>query len=292
MMEIAPQDKPGTNLFHVIDKQFKSDKTVNFQFHPEYASEASNLIAGLVPFLKDNGHSFHLKMFSPEAIQRQAKSRWDNSSRTAHSKTDIELQKLLAEDDDLNFTDEPTLEKQATPYQDVSQEPQVSVNIPPFSVEHMPSMRAEDDSISTFYPGNNVDLTNLQDPDEEEVITQVSKSRPPVSILRTKQPDQDAVSRISTSDSASRISSLETNIQEMDKSFRSAIEKLQTQALVQADSALTHGNMLIEIISLLKSNNINVGQPTTPGNPTTPPGAANHPQEDSAGDSSRAAGPG
>jgi hypothetical protein len=202
------------------------------------------------------------------------------------------LQKLLAEDDDLNFTDEPTLEKQATPYQDVSQEPQVSVNIPPFSVEHMPSMRAEDDSISTFYPGNNVDLTNLQDPDEEEVITQVSKSRPPVSILRTKQPDQDAVSRISTSDSASRISSLETNIQAMDKSFRSAIEKLQMQALVQADSALTHGNMLIEIISLLKSNNINVGQPTTPGNPTTPPGAANHPQEDPAGDSSRAAGPG
>ena len=78
----------------------------------------------------------------------------------------------------------------------------------------------------------------------------------------------------------------------MDKSFRSAIEKLQMQALVQADSALTHGNMLIEIISLLKSNNINVGQPTTPGNPTTPPGAANHPQEDPAGDSSRAAGPG
>lgn len=149
MMEIAPQDEPGTNLFHVIDKQFKSDKTVNFQFHPEYASEASNLIAGLVPFLKDNGHSFHLKMFSSEAIQRQAKSRWDNSSRTAHSKTDIELQKLLAEDDDLNFTDEPTLEKQATPYHDASQEPQVSVNIPPFSVEHMPSMRAEDDSIST-----------------------------------------------------------------------------------------------------------------------------------------------
>jgi hypothetical protein len=292
MMEIAPQDKPGTNLFHVIDKQFKSDKTVNFQFHPEYASEASNLIAGLVPFLKDNGHSFHLKMFSPEAIQRQAKSRWDNSSRTSHSKTDIELPKLLAEDDDLNFTDEPTLEKQATSYQDVSQEPLVSVNIPPFSVEHMPSMRAEDDSISTFHPGNSVDLTNLQDPDEEEVITQVSKSRPPVSILRTKQPDQDAVSRISTSDSASRISSLETNIQEMDKSFRSAIEKLQTQALVQADSALTHGNMLIEIISLLKSNNINVGQTTTPGNPTTPPGAANHPQEDPAGDSSRAAGPG
>jgi len=46
---------------------------VNFQFHPEHASEAHNLITGLVPFLKDNGHSFHLKMFNPEALQRQRK---------------------------------------------------------------------------------------------------------------------------------------------------------------------------------------------------------------------------
>ncbi len=75
LMEISPQNKPGTTLFHTIDHQFKSDVIVNFQFHPENASEANNLIAGLVPFLKDNGHSFHLKMFTPEALQRQAKSK-------------------------------------------------------------------------------------------------------------------------------------------------------------------------------------------------------------------------
>jgi hypothetical protein len=68
-MEITPENKPGTTLFHTIDKQFKSDVLVNFQFHPGHASKANNSIAGLVPFLKDNGHAYHLKMFTPEAIQ-------------------------------------------------------------------------------------------------------------------------------------------------------------------------------------------------------------------------------
>ena len=74
LMEISPENKPGSSLFHTIDHQFKSDAVVNFQFHPEHASEANNLIAGLVPFLKDSGHSYHLKMFTPESIKRQAKS--------------------------------------------------------------------------------------------------------------------------------------------------------------------------------------------------------------------------
>ncbi len=69
LMAIAPVDRPGTTLFHTIDRQFKSDVIVNFQFHPENASEANNLIAGLVPYLKDHGYLFHLKMFTPEALQ-------------------------------------------------------------------------------------------------------------------------------------------------------------------------------------------------------------------------------
>jgi len=89
-MEINPKDKPGTPLFHTIDRQFKSDAIVNFQFHPDHASEAHNLIAGLVPFLKDNGHAFHLKMFKPEALQRQAKARWSPETREADSETDLD----------------------------------------------------------------------------------------------------------------------------------------------------------------------------------------------------------
>jgi hypothetical protein len=49
LMAITPENKPGTKLFHTIDRQFKSNIIVNFQFHPDHASEANNLIAGLVP---------------------------------------------------------------------------------------------------------------------------------------------------------------------------------------------------------------------------------------------------
>jgi len=81
-------DRPGTTLFHTIDRQFKSDVIVNFQFHPESASEANNLIAGLVPYLKDHGYLFHLKMLTPEALQRQAEEKWNRLTREADSETD------------------------------------------------------------------------------------------------------------------------------------------------------------------------------------------------------------
>jgi hypothetical protein len=74
-MAITPAERPGTTLFHTIDRQFKSDVIVNFQFHPENASEANNLISVLVPYLRDHGYNFHLKMFTPEALQRQAKAK-------------------------------------------------------------------------------------------------------------------------------------------------------------------------------------------------------------------------
>jgi hypothetical protein len=161
LMEITPVDKPGTTLFHTIDRQFKSEVAVNFEFHPEHASEAHNLIAGLVPFLKDNGHTFHLKMFTPIALQRQARARWNPETREADSETDVELTNLLAEDDDLNFTNEPTLEKtEDTTIEQKESESVVQINVPYFPIEFMPSMQPDADSVSTFHPGATVNLTN------------------------------------------------------------------------------------------------------------------------------------
>jgi hypothetical protein len=166
---------------------------VNFQFHPDNASEANNLIAGLVPFLKDNRHNFHLKMFTPEAIQRQARSRWDSYAKVAHSETDAELLKLLAEDDELNFTDEPTYKHQ-TSGEEVNQNsnvhPQVSIDISSFPAGHMPSLRPDDDSVSTFHPKNAVDLTAEDDQNEaeeekHEAGNSQSAQKSPVSILKT-----------------------------------------------------------------------------------------------------------
>jgi hypothetical protein len=65
-------------------------------------------------------------------------------------------------------------------------------------------------------------------------------------------------------DSASRISSLETELSAMDKAFRTEIAKLQNQALDQAESQLLHGNMLNEILTTLKQLNTTTDKPVVP----------------------------
>jgi hypothetical protein len=290
-MSITAENKPGTMLFHSIDRQFKSDIIVNFQFHPEHASKANNLIAGLVPYLKDHGHHFHLKMFSPEALQRQAKAKWNRTTREADSKTNAELANLLAEDDDLNFTDEPTLDKviaQHNPqkYKDENN-PLVSVQVPTFPTEHMPSMNPDKDSVSTFHPGPTINLTDDPDSDEESNNNK-SSQKSPVSILRTSRVQEaDVISRISMSDSATRISLLETEISTMDKTFRDEISKLQSQAAQQAHAQLEHGTILSKILSTLKKINLAAlidEQPPERSEVTNPP------QTVEAGGSNRVAG--
>ena len=292
LMEISPKGKPGVKLFHTIDRQFKSDVIVNFQFHPEYASEANNLIAGLVPFLRDTGNAFHLKMFTPEALQRQAKSKWNPETREADSETDAELANLLAEDDDLNFTDEPTPEK-ASKVDEEYQDPVVSMEIPPFSTEHLPSMRADEDSISTFHPGNTVNLTDDLSENDDEIISSIEKTTSPVSILRTKiTQEQDAISKISISDSESRISSLETELSTLNKNFHLELSKLQTQAVKQADAQNVQAALLTEIIDILKRANLNPNINSEDFTISKQSESANHPQTSDAGGSLRVAGHG
>jgi hypothetical protein len=69
MLALSPQENPNIPLFHTIDKQFKSANMFQFQFRPENAYDAHNIIAGLIPFLRDEGHKYFLKMFSSEALQ-------------------------------------------------------------------------------------------------------------------------------------------------------------------------------------------------------------------------------
>jgi hypothetical protein len=54
------------------------------------------------------------------------------------------------------------------------------------------------------------------------------------------------------SDSATRISSLETEISMMDKTFRDEIGKLQSQAAQQAHAQSKHGTILSKILLALK----------------------------------------
>jgi hypothetical protein len=50
-------------------------------------------------------------MFSTEALQRHASSKWEPIKREVSTAEEAELAHFLAEDNELNFTDEPTHEK-------------------------------------------------------------------------------------------------------------------------------------------------------------------------------------
>jgi hypothetical protein len=263
--------KPEKRLFHTMDKLFKPDNIVQFQFHPKNASEAHNCIAGLVHFLRDGGHLFHLKMFSAEALQRHASSKWDPVNMEVGT---IEEAHLLADDDDLNFTDEPTHKKPGDSAQATLDQDFISMNVPVIS-ENFPTMHSED-SVSTFHPNKGRDVVCI---DDEDTTTKSNNERQPYD-------DPDTISKIS--DTTSRISLLESDILDLNKHFRMAFDELQRQARQQEAKQLHQENTLEEILMVLKS-----GLPTTQLLTEAQPKAteaANTPQELSASDPNRAAG--
>jgi len=113
----------------------------------------------------------------------------------------------------------------------------------------------------------------------------------PVGILRTsKASDQDVVSRMSMSDSASRISSLETEISTMNRVFQGAVDQLRLQAEAHASAQLAQASMISEILDMLKKQKLG----STPPSVTTPNQSevANHPQTEDASGSDGVAGHG
>jgi len=88
----------------------------------------------------------------------------------------------------------------------------------------MPSMRPDEDSVSTFHPGATINLAD--ETDEEGVVPTITHATPSLTrILKTsRSTENDTISRISMSDSASRISSLEPEFSAMSKDFRDQLE--------------------------------------------------------------------
>jgi hypothetical protein len=106
-------------------------------------------------------------MFSTEAQQRHASSRWDSATRQVFSIEEAELAEFLAADDKLNFTDKPAQERpEIRKSTNVSQ---IEVEVPSFIPDNFPSMHIDDDSISTFHPRSH--LAKVSDKDFTPIPT-------------------------------------------------------------------------------------------------------------------------
>ena len=266
-------------LFHTVDKLYRSETGVVFSCRPEHNAEARDIVAGLVPLLRDGGFHWFLKLFSEEAIQRHAFSFWNAEERCIKSAEEAELEQFLAADDELNLTDEPSLNLQKD-FSHIANSAPTPVNFPSF--------QSDDDSVSTFRSSKSSSFgtattTPSSEPASMEVSTPPSISRtcPSHGDVPITLHEGDTVSKLS--DTGSRLSTLEHDIISLGVSFRTTIEELRQQNATQHNR---YEAMMEHLVGLLQHTNL----PSSPNQHPTPTEAANNPQLANAGGSTGAAG--
>jgi hypothetical protein len=114
-------------------------------FIPENESEARLFVAGLIPFIKATHSPWFLKFFSEEAQLRHLNLVWDEQTRRAYSAEEAELDKFLANDNELNMTSELSGDKHSG-LQSEHFTPRVA------NLEKIPTLYRDMDSVSTFHP--------------------------------------------------------------------------------------------------------------------------------------------
>jgi hypothetical protein len=175
----------------------------------------------LIPFISATESPWFLKLFKEEAKVRHAHSRWDPATRQVFSAEEAELEDLLADDDAMNKSDEPTLIRPANPFK---------VNIPDLlTMETDPTLYKDDDSVSTFQP----QTTPLQ-PSLSFNPRVVPTSGIPIPVQKQSitidinEDHNENMSKIS--DAESRLSSIEEKFEV----FQSSLQEMKLQASIEA----------------------------------------------------------
>jgi len=225
------QNKP---LFHTVDRSWRSQTGITFTFLPENEEDARSFIAGLIPFLKATESPWFMKLFSEEAKLRHLHSRWDPTTRQVFSAEEAELEDLLADDDEMNKSDEPTLQGDNS---------SVEVTIAQISsLEENPELYKDDDSVSTFNPAQSRLSTQPSLSFQPRIIDLTSRNPPNVRTLVPTDINDDSNENISKiSDTESRLSSIE----DMFEIFQNSLQELRIQTAKEAENnAKTLDNIL------------------------------------------------
>jgi hypothetical protein len=290
LMQVESIVFPGTPLFHTIDKQWRSENVLNFSFLPENDSDARTVIAGLIPLIRDTCDPWYLTMFTNEAKLRHASSKWDAESRQVYSAEEGEIEEFLAVDDEMNKTDEPTADRPRKFFRDESY---ITINVPKVADGPKQTIYNDVDSVSTFHQVSQVDPPAQTSKPQPSISITTSTTVPSSSsnTLHINLDDQEAEAISKLSDTASRISFLESNISGLQSSFSCALREMQSQSAAQASQQSKTDATLSMILQMLQSQHIT--HPSSTGRSTVPLPGANDPlQQTPSGDPSGAAGSG
>jgi hypothetical protein len=184
---------------------------------------------------------WYLQFFSEEAKLRHATSKWDVKTRSAYSAEEAELDGFLAEDDEMNKTDDAlNYRAQSTPSIAIHR-PQVS------NLGEFPSMYKDSDSVSTFNTkrANSVHTSTVFTPKVLDLSNDTPNEEPPDKISASiVHQDSDAVSKFS--DAESRLSTLEVQFE----AFSCSINELKRQ---EQKEAKRQDKKLASILALLQN---------------------------------------
>jgi len=274
IMSIPSQVFPNTPLFHTVDRLWESDTGVHYGFLPENEADAMSFVTGLIPFLKETASPWFLRFFSEEAKVNHANSKWDPKTRQSISAEEIEIDEFLADDDELNKTDEPTAVRTRKSTQD-----NIEIHVPKVAArETFPTMYNDTDSVSTFNPATPMTASTSHQPSSvftPKIVShalynsQTSKDLPiPMNVDDHGEVDAEVVSKIS--DTESRISTMEMQMQD----FNTTLKNISKQSRKEAQK---NAKTLASILALLKNQNLtSAGDETSTSGQSVPSDTANH----------------
>ena len=99
--------RTNKQLFLSVDEEYNGD--VVFTFPKKYEDDARNRIADLGPYLQFKyGDLILLKHFTPDTAERALESPWDDNLQMAVTTLESELDLVIKEFDDSDWTEAPT----------------------------------------------------------------------------------------------------------------------------------------------------------------------------------------
>jgi hypothetical protein len=147
-------DRP---LFHSVDHMRFNRSTVIFTCMPSVESEARNMVAGLLTFLKHHYKDEVTEFFTKDAQIRAAKSFWDEEEQCVHNEDDEHVSDLLATNLDEDFIFAPVQKKGPKLSDQVAPE-RPTPAMPPLQRN---TFGEDDDSIQTFRRLQNQDSMSI-----------------------------------------------------------------------------------------------------------------------------------
>jgi hypothetical protein len=224
LLAIPSKNFPTTPMFHTVDIAFRSSTGITFSFHPENASHAHALIAGLLCYMREYANPWFMRFFAPQYIQQHETSKWNDEEFTVDTLEGLELTSMLENDNEWNLENP-----------DFSQTTSLPKHKPVTASDTFTSLYQDTDSVSTFRPMDNDNQGSVQP--SLSFTPKPIPAAPHVSVTPA-----DSISRMSDVDS--RMSSLEERF----NLFTLDIQKWKKQAQQESQEQSKSLKTIIEML--------------------------------------------